>query len=64
MRTLYLKQTTVNEIDENWGFKTYFNFSQSPFYIQCTKQGVINWDKASVYTNDMLKNIKRTVVIV
>ena len=64
MRTLYLKRTTVEDINRNWGFNTPLCIGQTEFYVQCTKQGAVNWDKASVYNDNEINNSKRPIVII
>ena len=51
MKKLHVKQTSLEELATQWGFRPVF---ASPYgdelYIQCTAEGVVNWDRASVYT--------------
>lgn len=47
MRTLYLKLTTYDEIYKKWGIKCL----RSLRLIQCTKEGLVNWNKASLYSD-------------
>jgi len=51
MRTLNLKQTSIKEITEHWGFAPAGDkYHYSHLFIRCNRNGDINWDKASIYT--------------
>jgi hypothetical protein len=66
-RTIYLREVSKNEFEQNWGFETYFNRYFTvyiPVYVRCTKQGKINWKRTNVYTSDMFKYFDRPVKIV
>lgn len=64
MRRLYLKRTTVEEINRNWGFKTPLYIGHKIQFVQCTKQGAVNWNKASIYNDNEINNSKRPIVII
>ena len=65
-RTLFVTQTTRQEITKKWGFEppfppSYYAMKQivpgiycnvlHPMYIRCNRKGEINWDKAPLYTH-------------
>jgi len=48
MKTLNVKKTTGQELNEKWGVAS---FKEGDIYfIRCKKNGTVNWDKAAVYT--------------
>lgn len=59
MRTLFVKQTTLVEIEINWGFTIHL---KEPLYVKCNAKGFINWDKTAVYTHREL--IERNNIII
>lgn len=53
-RTLYVKVTDFHEISRRWGNNLALMLPNSLdsflYFIQCTKEGKINWDRNSIYT--------------
>jgi hypothetical protein len=69
MRTLYVKLISLDDLSQHWGSLAYTTGSSIRFmsldsfvYIQCTKKGEVNYDKASVYSVPEL--IQRDGVVV
>ena len=55
MRKLNVKKTTLNQIRNLWGVQAMPNKWQNvSLYVRCDKLGVINWEKALIYTSDEL----------
>jgi len=53
MKTLNVKQTNNAEISHQWGMNTRF---LGQLFIRCNAKGVINWEKAPVYSlGELLK---------
>lgn len=56
IRTKYVLQTTKNELKEKWGdLPLPFPF-EDPLYIQSTKDGIVNWEKNSVYQSHEIED--------
>ncbi len=50
MRTLYVKFTTLKSLKDNGWPTEIIRFSIcDPYYIQCRKDGTVNYNKAGLY---------------
>jgi hypothetical protein len=56
-KMLYLKETSVEELTEQWGFRPTYNMFEK-LYIRCNYRGDVNWEKAPVYHSGELVNRK------
>lgn len=65
MKTLNVQKITFEELLEKWGTCAHVSFrSGQELFIRSNAKGIVNWDKAPVYTwSEMLKEQKRRRVI-
>lgn len=61
MRTLYVKETTRKEVAEKWGFSLP-RFHKNPLFIRCNKEGEVNWEKNSLYSEQEIKRIDNVYI--
>lgn len=53
MKTLNVKKTSIKELENQWGMTGLVGL-KGDLYIRCDKDGIINWDKAHVYSSSEL----------
>lgn len=59
-RVLNVQKITFKELLENWGDCAYISFRNGQeLFIRSNAKGVINWDKAPVYTAQEIRKVKR-----
>jgi len=56
MKTLNVKETSLNELKRQWSISVMFPASWENFqlFIRCNRNGEVNWDVAPVYTANEL----------
>jgi hypothetical protein len=53
MKKLNVKKTDLAEVTVKWKFLPVLLFGKELF-VRCNAKGIINWDKAPVYTSEEL----------
>ena len=62
-RTINVKPTTPHEVGNKWGTIPNYLLKQ-PIFVKCNESGVVNWDKALIYTSSELKGKKVNVLFI
>ncbi|OFX56302.1 MAG: hypothetical protein A2066_12935 [Bacteroidetes bacterium GWB2_41_8] len=59
-KTLNVKPTTNSELSGKWGFNPSL---RGKLFIRCNSNGIVNWEKASVYNADELIDREKVNII-
>lgn len=54
MKNLNVVQTCFSEITKKWDVSIPLTYRYKELFVRCNAKGVVNWDKAPVYTRQEL----------
>lgn len=62
VNNLNIRETTIKEIEKNWGITPLLKNRLAPVFVRCNPKGEVNWEITSHYQLDDLVGRKINIV--